>query len=125
LFKQLKSEAGLNAILAWRPSAVAALIYAKLVGCCLMCLLEMTTQQAKYPAARGRLALMLALSRSPPLLLSIFMMQRGVNLEQREERIIMIAEAVAKQRSQRREREKRRTRRQDTTRGHWKEEALI
>lgn len=108
LFKQLKSGVGLSAVLAWRPSAVAAFIYAKLVGLCLVRLLELSIDD--HPGARGHLALMLALSRSMPLLLSIFMVQRGVTLEQLEERLLMIAEIVAKSRNRRREREKRKRR---------------
>ncbi len=108
LFKQVKSGAGLSEILAWRPSAVAAFIYAKLVGLCLMRLLDLSV--AERPGVRGHLALMLALSRSMPLLLSIFMLQRGVTLQQLEERLLMIAEIVARSRNRRREREKRRRR---------------
>jgi hypothetical protein len=108
LFKQIKSGAGLNALLAWRPSAVAAFIYAKLVGLCLMRLLDLAL--ADRPGVRGHLALMLALSRSMPLLLSIFMIQRGVTLAQLEERLLMIAEITARSRNRRREREKRKRR---------------
>ena len=71
----------------------------------LMRLLELSV--ADRPGLRGHLALMLALSRSMPLLLSIFMLQRGVTLQQLEERLLMIAEIVARSRNRRREREKR------------------
>jgi len=71
-----------------------------------MRLLDLSVQGR--PGVRGHLALMLALSRSMPLLLSIFMIQRGVTLQQLEERLLMIAEITAKSRNQRREREKRR-----------------
>jgi IS4 transposase len=40
LFKQLKSGAGLEAILAWRQPAVMALIYAKVVALCLARMLD-------------------------------------------------------------------------------------
>jgi len=45
-----------------------------------------------------------------PLLLGFFMQQRGVTLEQFEDRIIMIASIVARSRRQRRERQKRKQR---------------
>ncbi|NOJ83791.1 hypothetical protein HNV28_36710 [Myxococcus xanthus] len=57
--------------------------------------------------ATGRLALVLALTRCAPLLLSHAMMSRGVTLEQLEERILLIAEVTARSRQQRRERERR------------------
>lgn len=110
LFKQLKSGAGLSAILAWRSSAVLAFLYAKIVALSLARLLELSVE-AKYGAyATTQLALLLTLSRSLPLLLGIFMQQRGVTVVQMEERILMIASIVARSRNQRRERQKRKQR---------------
>jgi hypothetical protein len=110
LFKQLKSGAGLSAILAWRSSAVLAFLYAKIVALSLARLLELSVEEKYGPHATTQLALLLTLSRSMPLLLGIFMQQRGVTLEQLEERILMIASIVAKSRRQRRERAKRKRR---------------
>jgi len=110
LFKQLKSGAGLSAVLAWRSSAVLAFLYAKIVALSLARLLELTVEKKYGPHATTQLALLLTLSRSTPLLLGVFMQQRGVTLEQLEERILMIASIVAKSRRQRREREKRKRR---------------
>jgi hypothetical protein len=110
LFKQLKSGAGLQAILAWRSSAVLALIYAKIVALCVARLLELTVEEHHGPHATSQLALLLTLTRAMPLLLGFFMRERGVTLQQLEERIIMIANVVAKSRNQRRERKKRQTR---------------
>jgi hypothetical protein len=106
-FKQLKSGLGLKAILAWRPSAVLALVYAKVTALCLVRLLELSVQERHGPHATNRLALMLTLTRATPLLFGYFMQQQGVTLEQLEERIILIASIVAKSRNQRRDREKR------------------
>ena len=110
LFKQLKSGAGLSAVLAWRSSAVLAFLYAKIVALSLARLLELMVEEKYGPHATSQLALLLTLSRSMPLLLGIFMQQRGVTLAQLEERILMIASIVAKSRRQRRERAKRKRR---------------
>ncbi|MFC1482193.1 transposase, partial [Myxococcota bacterium] len=112
LFKQLKSGAGLSAVLAWRSSAVLAFLYAKIVALCLARLLELTVEKKSGPHATTQLALLLTLSRSMPLLLGIFMLQRGVTLSELEDRIIMIASIVARSRRQRRERAKRKKRRE-------------
>ena len=110
LFKQLKSGAGLSAVLAWRSSAVLAFVYAKIVALCLARLLELSVEKKYGPRATTQLAILLTLSRSTPLLLGIFMQQRGVTLAQLEERIILVASVVAKSRRQRRERAKRKQR---------------
>lgn len=104
LFKQLKSGSGLDMILAWRESAVRALVYAKIVALCLARLLELSAKQEGDNAIRTRLAMMLVLTRSLPLLLSHSLMRRGVTLQQMEERILLIARIAAKSRNQRRER---------------------
>jgi len=110
LFKQLKSGAGLKAVLAWRSSAVLAFLYAKIVALCLARLLELSVEEQHGPHATTQLALLLTLSRSMPLLLGVFMQQRGVTLAEFEQRIIMIASIVARSRRQRRERAKRKRR---------------
>ncbi|NVJ07794.1 transposase, partial [Myxococcus sp. AM001] len=112
LFKALKSGVGLTALRATRPGVVLALVYAKVIALALSRLLEFSMRQkAGEPGqqqATGRLALVLALTRCAPLLLSHAMMSRGVTLEQLEERILLIAEVTARSRQQRRERERRR-----------------
>jgi hypothetical protein len=117
LFKQLKSGAGLETILAWRQSAVMALIYAKVIALCLARLLELSLREDGNDEIRPRLAMMLVLTRGISLLYTWALMGRGVTLEQLEERLKMIAETVAKARNQRRERE-RRKREQTLGRAH-------
>lgn len=107
LFKQMKSGLGLDAILAWKPSAVMALLYAKVVSLCLVRLLELAVEERYGRYATTQLALTLTLSRCTPLLLSYFMQQQGLTLEVFEERLLTIARMVAKSRNQRRERAKR------------------
>jgi hypothetical protein len=107
LFKQLKSGAGLSAVLAWRSSAVLAFLYAKITALSLARLLELSVAEKMGVYATTQLALLLTLSRSVPLLLGIFMQQRGVTVAQMHDRIIMIAGIVARSRRQRRERTKR------------------
>lgn len=110
LFKQLKSGAGLNAVLAWRSSAVLAFLFAKIVALCLARLLELSVEKRYGPHATTKMALLLTLSRTMPLLLGFFMQMRGVTLAEFEERILMIASIVARSRRQRRERAKRKKR---------------
>lgn len=112
LFKQLKSGAGLHAVLAWRSSAVLAFLYAKIVALSLARLLELSVGARYGPHATTQLALLLTLSRAMPLLLGAFMQRRGVTLAQLEDRILMIASIVARSRRQRRERRKRQQRQQ-------------
>jgi|GEM_PF-6781711 len=57
--------------------------------------------------AAGRLALVLALTRCAPLLLSHAMLSRGVMVQQMKERILRITEMTARSRQQRHERERR------------------
>lgn len=110
LFKQLKSGAGLSAVLAWRSSAVLAFLYAKIVALSIARLLELSVEKKYGAYATTQLALLLTLSRSMPLLLGVFMQQRGVTLADLEDRILMIASIVARSRRQRRERQKRKQR---------------
>lgn len=107
-FKQLKSGTGLKAIKATRKGAVMALLYAKMIALCLSRLLELSLEQKHGRHATTQLALVLALSRCAPLLLSSAMMRRGVTLAQLEERIMIIATIVGRSRKQRRERARRR-----------------
>jgi hypothetical protein len=107
-FKQLKSGVGLKAIRATRPGAVMALFYAKVTALCLARLMELSMEAKHGRHATTQLALVLALTRCAPLLLSSMMMERGVTLAQLEERIMIIASIVARSRKQRRERVRRR-----------------
>ncbi|RKG92182.1 IS4/IS5 family transposase [Corallococcus terminator] len=111
LFNALKSGVGLTALRATRPGAVLSLVYAKVIALALSRLLELSLQQkageSGQEQATGRLALVLALTRCAPLLLSHAMRSRGVTLVQLEERILLIAEVTARSHQQRRERERR------------------
>jgi IS4 transposase len=104
VFKQLKSGAGLKAILATRPAAVMALVYAKVIALCLARLLELSIESKEDRRVTTQLALVLALTRCAPMLLSIFYMRRGITLAQLEERILIIASMATRSRNQRRER---------------------
>jgi len=106
-FKQLKSGAGLSALLAWRASAIRCFLCARVVALCLARLLELSLSETHGRHAAGQMALILAVTRSMPLLLGIFMMQRGVTVTQLQERILMIAEMTAISRNKRRERTRR------------------
>jgi hypothetical protein len=106
-FKQLKSGTGFNAVISGRRSAVTALLYAKLIALCLARLLELAIEEKEGRHATTQLALVLALTRCAPLLLSMMMTARGVTLSQLEERIMIIAEITARSRSKRRERARR------------------
>lgn len=107
LFKQLKSGAGLEAILAWRQPAVMALIYAKVVALCLARLLDLSLREDGNDDIRPRMAMMLVLTRGIPLLYTWALVGRGVTLQQLEERLELIAATIGKARNQRRERERR------------------
>jgi IS4 transposase len=104
VFKQLKSGLGLKAIRATRPGAVMALVYAKLIALCLARLLELSVEAKEERRVTTQLALVLALARCAPMLLSVFYMERGITLAQLEERLLLIAADVARSRNQRRER---------------------
>ena len=107
VFKQMKSGLGLKTILASRPGAVTALVYAKITALCLARMLEIAIEQRAGRYATTQLALVLALTRCAPLLMSAFFMARGVTLQQLEERLLLIAEITARSRNRRRERAKR------------------
>lgn len=107
-FKQLKTGTALRAIQATRKSAVLSLFYAKVIALCLSRLLEFSLDAKNGRNATTQLALVLAVTRCAPLLLSAMMMSRGVTLPQLEERLLLIAEVIAKSRNQRRERTRRR-----------------
>lgn len=107
LFKQLKSGAGLDTILASRPGAVAALVYAKVIALCLARLLELAIEEREGRHATTQLALILVLARCGPLMLAHSFLTQGITLEQIERRMLNIATIVAKTRNQRRERARR------------------
>src|SRR5262249_6645977 len=107
IFKQLKSGAGLDTILAWRDSAVAALIHAKVIGLCLARLLELAILSKNDKDLMTRLALIMVLSRCSSLLIAQSLIRDGVTAEQLEERLLVIAKMIAKTRNRRRERVRR------------------
>lgn len=106
-FKQMKSGVGLEAILASRPGAVAALVYAKVIALCLARLLELAVEEKEGQHATAQLALVLTLTRCVPLMLSHSYLSRGVTPEQLERRLMNIAAIVGRSRNQRRERARR------------------
>jgi hypothetical protein len=106
-FKQLKSGTGFGAVLSGRPSAVSALLYAKLVALCLARLLSLSLEEKTGHQATSQLALVIAVTRCAPLLMSMMMVERGVTLSQLEERILIIAGIAARSRNQRRDRARR------------------
>jgi IS4 transposase len=106
-FKQLKSGAGLDTILASRPGAVAALVYAKVIALCLARLLELAVEEREGRHATTQLALILVLARCGPLMLAHSFLNQGITLEQIERRMLNIATIVGKTRNQRRERARR------------------
>jgi hypothetical protein len=101
---KLKSGAGLEAIQASRPGAVAALIYAKLIALYLARMLELAVEEREGRHATSLLSLVLTLVRCVPLLLADSYMRRGITLAQLEERLLLIAAMAARSRHQRRER---------------------
>jgi hypothetical protein len=104
IFKQLKSGVGLSAILAWRESAVTALVYGKITALCMSRLLELCAQSEGDGALLSRLAIVLVLARSSSLMLTYALMRDGVTIDELEKRILLIATTVARARNQRRER---------------------
>jgi len=106
-FKQLKSGTGFKAVVSGRRSAATAMLYAKLIALSLARLLELSLEQKHGCHATTQLALVIAVTRCAPLLLSMMMAARGVTLEQLEERILLIAEITARSRNKRRERARR------------------
>lgn len=107
-FKQLKSGAGLSALLAWRASAVQAFVYSKIIALCLARLLELAVEARLGRHAAGHLAVLLVLIRSLPYYLNnALMFGRQLTCEEMEERIIQTACIVARIRNQRRRRVKR------------------
>lgn len=107
VFKQLKSGLGLNTILASRPGPVMAMVYSKVIALCLARLFELTLEEREGKKVTAQLALVLALTRCAPMLLSIFYLEQGVTLAQLEERIMLAAADVARSRNQRRDRLRR------------------
>lgn len=107
-FKQVKSGAGLSALLAWRASAVQAFVYSKIIALCLARLLELSVEERIGRKAAGQLAVLLVLLRALPYYLNnALLFGRPLTVEQMEQRIIQTACLVAKIRNQRRARVKR------------------
>lgn len=107
LWKHLKTGAGFTAIRAWRQPAVLALIHAKLTAVALARLLELAAKPALSDHAMGQLAIVLALSRSLPMLLSMRMRGQDIDLAEMERRILLVATITARSRNQRRDRARR------------------
>jgi hypothetical protein len=104
LWKHIKTGAGFAAIRAWRQPAVLALIHAKMTALALARLLELSAKPALRDHAMGQLAIVLALSRSLPMLLSLRMRGQDIDLAEMERRILLVATITAKSRNQRRDR---------------------
>ncbi len=81
-----------------------ALVYAKVIALFLARLLELSVEAKEDRRVTNQLALVLALTRCAPMLLSVLYMDRGIILAQLEERILMIASIAERSRNQRRER---------------------
>jgi len=107
LWKHLKTGVGLSAIRAWRQSAVLALVHAKITGVALARLLELAAKPALQEHAMGQLAIVLALNRSIPMILSLRMRGQNIDLAEMERRILLVATTIARSRNRRRDRAKR------------------
>ena len=108
VLQQLKSGTGFNPLLSsGRRSAVTALLYAQPSRCVWRACSRASIEEKEGRNATTQLALVIALTRCAPLLLSMMMSARQVTLKQLEERITIIAEITARSRSQRRERARR------------------
>lgn len=106
-FKHLKSGAGWSAVLAWRPSAIQAFLFAKVIALCLARLLELAVADEMHGQSVGQLALLLVLVRSVGFFFGLRLRQQGLTVEDMERRLLNIAMVVAKQRNQRRARARR------------------
>jgi hypothetical protein len=106
-FKHLKSGAGWTAVLAWRPSAIQAFLFAKVIALCLARLLEIAVADQMHGESTGQLALLLVLVRSVGFFFGLRLRQQGLTVEEMEQRILNIASIVAKQRNRRRARARR------------------
>jgi IS5 family transposase len=104
LWKHLKTGVGLAAIRAWRHSAVIALVHAKITGVALGRLLELAAKPALQNHAMGQLAIILALNRSIPMILSLRMRGQNIDLAEMERRILLVTTTIAKSRNRRRDR---------------------
>jgi len=107
LWKHLKTGVGLAAIRAWRQPAVLALVHAKITAVALARLLELAAKPALKEHAMGQLAIVLALNRSLPMILSLRMRGQNIDLAEMERRILLVATTIAKSRNRRRDRAKR------------------
>jgi len=104
LWKHLKTGAGLAAIRAWRPAAVAALVHAKITAVALARLLELAAKPATETHAIGQLAIVLTLHRAIPMILSLRLRGQNVDLAEMERRMLLLAKILGRSRRQRRER---------------------
>ena len=104
LWKHLKTGAGLAAIRAWRPAAVAALVHAKITAVALARLLELAAKPATGDHATGQLAIVLTLNRAVPMILALRLRGQNVDLAEMERRMILLATILGRSRRQRRER---------------------
>ena len=91
LWKHLKTVAGLAAIRAWRPAAVAALVHAKITAVALARLLELAAKPATGDHAIGQLAIVLTLNRAVPMILALRLRGQNVDLVEMERRMILLA----------------------------------
>ncbi len=104
LWKHLKTGVGMSAIRAWRQPAVFALVHAKLTAVALARLLEIAAKPTLKDHAMGQLAIVLALSRSLPMIMFLRMRGQNIDLAEMERRILLVATTIAKSRNQRRDR---------------------
>lgn len=107
LWKHLKTGTGLTALRAWRPSAVFALVQAKITAVALARLLQLAARPSTRGHAVGQLAIVLALHRSIPLILSLRMRGKDIDLLEMERRLLLVASTLGRSRRQRRERKKK------------------
>lgn len=110
VWKAFKSGMGLDKIAAWRPSAVAVLVHAKVIAMCLARLLQLTADQRAGKHATTQLCIVLVLARMSSTILMMRLMQHQIPLDEMERRVLNIAEMLGKSRRQRRERRKRKAR---------------
>jgi hypothetical protein len=107
LWKHMKTGVGFAAIRAWRQPAVRALVHAKITGVALARLLELAAKPALQEHAMGQLAIVLALNRSLPMILSLRMRSQDIDLAEMERRILLVTVTLAKSRNRRRDRARR------------------
>lgn len=110
LWKAFKSGLGLDRIASWRPSAVLALVNAKVIAMCMARLLQLSAQPACGRHAVTQLAIVLTLARLMPTMTGLLLAAKGLGVEEMERRILLVAETIGRSRRQRRERAKKKSR---------------